>query len=65
MTDLSALLPFIIAVIVLFIVAGSVIGLVRGRRTKTRYPGTTCAMDPACFRDFGVVGSCRIRDYNI
>ena len=46
MTDLSALLPFIIAVIVLFVVAGSVIGLVRGRRSKVRYPGARDANDP-------------------
>jgi fused signal recognition particle receptor len=45
-TDLSALLPFIIAVIVLFVVAGSVIGLVRGRRSKVRYPGARDANDP-------------------
>ncbi|KHL00471.1 signal recognition particle-docking protein FtsY [Sinomonas humi] len=42
----SALLPIIIAVIVLFVVAGSVIGLVRGRRSKVRYPGTRDANDP-------------------
>ncbi|WP_138413272.1 signal recognition particle-docking protein FtsY [Sinomonas gamaensis] len=46
MTDLSALLPFIIAVIVLFIVAGSVIGLVRGRRSRVRYTDTRDANDP-------------------
>jgi fused signal recognition particle receptor len=45
-TDLSALLPFIIAVIVLFIVAGSVIGLVRGRRSRVRYTDTRDANDP-------------------
>ncbi|MEA5456568.1 signal recognition particle-docking protein FtsY [Sinomonas sp. JGH33] len=47
MTDLSALLPFAIAVIVLLVVAGSIIGLVRGRRSKVRYPGTRDANDLA------------------
>jgi fused signal recognition particle receptor len=45
-TDLSALLPIIIVVIVVLIVAGSVIGLVSGRRKKIDYTGPRDANDP-------------------
>lgn len=47
MTDLSVLLPIVIAVIVVLVVAGTIIGLVRGRRSKVRYTGTRDANDPA------------------
>ncbi|MDQ4502249.1 signal recognition particle-docking protein FtsY [Sinomonas sp. ASV322] len=41
------MLPLIIAVIVLLVVAGSIIGLVRGRRSRVRYTGTRDANDLA------------------
>ncbi|WP_415856356.1 signal recognition particle-docking protein FtsY [Sinomonas sp. G460-2] len=46
MTDLSVLLPIIIAVIVVLVVAGTIIGFVRGRRSNVRYTGTRDANDP-------------------